>query len=912
MALLRNLAAGLRALFGKRRADQEMDDELSAFLDAAVKEKMRAGMSHPAALRAARVEMGSTEGVKEGIRAAGWESSVETFWQDLRYAARMFRKNPAFTAVAVLTLALGIGANAAIFSLIDAVVLRLLPVQRPEELVQIGMRSPGEVDRVHNSFTNTLWEQLRDRQDAFSGTFAWSNDQFDLAQGGAVRYADGLWVSGGFFGMLGLRTAAGRLLAAADDQRGCPGAAVLSYGFWQSHYGGAESVIDSTISLDRHSFQVIGVAPAGFFGMDVGQKFDVAIPICAAAIFDRDDPSFPADAGVKSRLDERSWWWLKVAGRLQPGVTADQAKARLAVLSPQVMAAALPGNWPAKNQQDFLKRTLANAPGATGTSNLRRQFQQPLNILMGVVGLVLLIACANIASLMLARATTRTKEFAVRRALGASRMRLVRQLLTECVLLSAAGALVGLLFARWGAALLVRHITQRQTPVFLDLSLDGRVLGFTAAVAVLTGIFFGVLPALRSARVSLTAAMQGAGTAAHGGRARFGAGKTIVASQVALSLVLLVASGLFLRSFEKLITLDLGFDRSNVLLVRANLTAAKLPDQQYGTAVDDIEARLRAIPGVVSAARSRITPISGMEWNQYIRSDAPNPPQGEASLVYFNSVSPGYFETLRTPILAGRNLDAHDTETSPRVAVINQTLARIFFPGLSPVGRTFRKQEIGGEYGPPIEVVGVAKDSKYESLREDTFATAFFPVRQVSGEHQENFELRTAVPPSSLTGPVRDAVASINKDISLDFHTLAQQVDDSLVQDRLLAMLSSFFGALALLLAMIGLYGALSYTVTQRRKEFGVRMALGAGPGSILRLVIRDVASIVAAGVLTGIAISLAATRLLQKMLFGLDARDTLTLAAAVAVLSAVAFFAGYLPARRATKLNPMVVLRTE
>ncbi|HEY6289960.1 MAG TPA: ABC transporter permease [Terriglobia bacterium] len=903
MWLLRNLADGLRTLFRKKQAEREMDAELRDYLEAAVKEKVRLGMNPEEALRAARVEMGSMEAVKEGIRAAGWESTLEAVWQDLRYAVRMLRKNRGFTAVAVLTLALGIGANTAIFSLIDAVMLRMLPVQRPDELLLSRRYNPRWGGEAEPIFTNALWEQVRDQQDVFSGAFAWGADRLDLAQGGAVHLADTLWVSGGFFNALGLRPAAGRLIAASDDRRGCPAVAVLSYDFWQDRYGDANSAIGTMLLLNDHPFEVIGVAPSGFFGMNVGQKFDVAAPICSTAIID----------GKESRLDHRSWWWLSVAGRLKPGISRSQLAARLRILSPGIFTAALPQNWSADGQRNFIKQTLVADSAATGISSLRRQFDQPLQVLMGVVGLVLLIACANIASLMLARAAARHKEIAVRQALGASRLRLIRQLLTECLLLSSGGALLGILFARWGIALLVRFISTARNAVFLDLSFDGRVLGFTAAIAALTAILFGLLPALRSTRVSLTSAMKGSQAIENEHRTRFHSRKWIVASQVALSLVLLVAAGLLLRSFAKLATVDIGFDRNNVLLVGADLKTAKIPPDEQLVTYEQIESRLTALPGVTSVGRSVMTPLSGGTWNNTIHTEWSKAVTGDDALTWFNYVSPGFFDALRMTLLAGREFNTGDTKTSPAVAVVNRTLAHRFFPGLNPIGKTFRIDDVAGKQGPPIEVVGIIKDAKYASLREDIHPTAFFPATQVA-EHAEaeTFELRTGMPPSALARPVQAAVASVNKEIPLEFHTLVELANDSMVQERLLALLSGFFGALALLLAMVGLYGTLSYLVNRRQTEFGVRMALGAQRGSILRLVMRDVMAVLAGGAVVGVGISLAATRLLQQMLFGLGPRDVVTMIAAVALLSVVALLAGYLPARRATKVDPMVALRYE
>ena len=828
---------------------------------------------------------------------------MTTLLQDLRYGLRILAKNPGFTAVAVLTLALGIGANAAIFSMLNAVMLRFLPVENPQELVQVRIRTPHSGNDPRTTFTNTLWEQVRDRQDVFSGAFAWGSTRFDLAAGGAVHYADGLWVSGDFFRTLGVRPATGRLFAVADDQRGCPGAAVLSYGFWQEHFAGAKSVVGSTILLNNHSIPIVGVTAPGFYGVEVGGKFDVALPICATALFDE----------KQERLVERSWWWLNVIGRVKPEFSPEQVKARLQVLSPRILAESVPPAWDPQMQSDFLKWVFVTSPAATGSSYLRSRFEQPLYILMGLVGLVLLIACANIASLMLARAVTRSREIAVRRALGASRMRLIRQLLTECLLLSSAGTLLGILFAQWGIALLVRYISTAENKVFLDFSPDARVLGFTAAMAVLTALLFGLFPAFRATRVSLTAAMKGSQAVEGERRVRFRFGRWIVASQVALSLVLLVAAGLFLRSFVKLLVLDIGFDRNNVLLVDVNLKAPNLTVTHQLATDQEIERRLCALPGVVSCGRSSITPISGNEWNQFLHAESPTAPTGEASLTYFNSISPGYFMTLRTPLLAGRDFNNQDGKGAPRVAIVNQTLARKFYANLDPLGRTFRLDEAPGKTGPPIQIVGVVKDSKYTSLREDTYPTAFLPINQEPGIHVGgNFALRTAVRPSALARSVEDAVAGVNKASSVEFHTLAEQVDDSLVQERMLGLLSGFFGALALLLAMIGLYGTFSYLVTQRQAEFGLRMALGAEPRSILWLVMRDVAAILAAGVVVGLLMSLATVRLFQKLLFGLDARDSVTLTLATVVLCVVVILAGYIPARRAMKVDPMVALRYE
>ena len=889
-------------MFWRKRKQSDFTAEIEAHLVLETERLKEQGSSEEEARVAARRAFGNVTQAHERFYESGRWLWWDRLMQDVRYGLRQLRRSPGFTAVAVLTLALGIGANTAVFSLIDAVMLRMLPVERPDELVLVKRYVP-RWGAASPDFTNTLWEQIRDQQHAFSGAFAWSTDRLNLARGGAVHLANTVWVSGGFFNALGLRPAAGRLIAAADDTRGCRAVAVLSYGFWQEHYGGAASAIGSSLSLNDHPFEVIGVTPSGFFGMDVGQKFDAAAPICATKVID----------GERSRLDHRSWWWLSIAGRVKHGLSRSQLAARLKVLSPSIMAAALPQDWSPDAQQNFVRQFLVADSGATGMSSLRPLFDQPLRVLMGVVGLVLLIACANIASLMLARAAARYKEIAVRQALGASRGRLIRQLLTECVMLSFAGAVLGVLFARWGTALVVRFISTARNAVFLDLSFDGRVLGFTAVVAALTAALFGLLPAFRTTRVSLTSATKGSQALEIARPARFRSRRWIVASQVALSLVLLVAAGLLLRSFVKLATLDIGFDRNNVLMISTDLKTAKIPPDQQLTAYEQIESRLSALPGVVAVGRSVITPLSGTQWNNTIHTEWSKNLTGDDVLAWFNFVSPGFFDALHMTLLAGRNFNAADTKTSPPVAIVNQTLARRFFPGLNPIGKTFRIDDVAGKPGPPVEVVGVIRDAKYASIRETTYATAFFPATQVP-EHSEaeTFEVRTAILPSALTRPAQAAVASVNKQIPLEFHTLAGLANDSMVQERLLALLSGFFGALALLLAMIGLFGTFSYLVTQRQTEFGIRMALGATPSSILGLVTRDLLTVLAGGLAVGILISLAATRVLQQMLFGLSPRDTTTMLLAAGVLTAVALLAGYLPARRATKVDPMVALRYE
>jgi putative ABC transport system permease protein len=881
----------------------ELDEEIRGHIEMSAHEREERGELAQEARAAARREFGNVGLVKETTRDTWGYVWMERLWQDVHYGLRMLRKTPLITSIALLSLALGIGANTAIFSLVDAVMLRMLPVQNPEQLARILFRSPAS-PRPRQSATNPIWEQVRDRQDAFSGVIAWSPQMFDLAEGGEVNNINGIYASGDYFTVLGVRPAAGRLMSASDDVRGCSGVAVLGYGFWQSHYAGAESAVGSLIRLNGHAFPIVGVSQRGFFGTDVGDKLDVAIPVCAEAVLD----------GKDSSLDVRDDWWLSMMGRLKPGVTVEQADARMKVLSPPLFGAVVPQAWPAKYQDTFRKYAFAVLPGATGASGgLRQQYSQPLEILMFVVGLVLLIACANIASLLLARSAARQKEIALRLSLGASRARLIRQMLTESVVLSGTGAIFGVLFARWGSVLLVRFVSTQQSQVFLDLKMDSRVLAFTIAVTVLCGLLFGILPALRSTRVDAMSAMKEGQSQAAGGRSHSSAARWIVAAQIALSLVLLIGTGLFIHTFANLMTLDAGFDRNNVLMVETNIHNAGIAEPARVPLYGQMLAELRSIPGVVSASQCWMTPLSGRQWDNSLTAPGHPLPAGVDPDTLLNWVTPGYFETMRTALLEGRTFDARDSATSTPVVIVNQLLARHYFGSQSPIGEHL----LGGSEGmlrQPMEIIGVVQDAKYTSLRDDFQPEAYFPLSQIQKNVAEDstFEIRTAMAPSALIPAVREAMGRVNKLASLQFTTLKQEADDSVAQQHLMAVLSGFFGGLALLLTAIGLYGVMAYVVTQRTHEIGIRMALGAQQASILRLVIRDATIVLVAGVAAGLLGSIWISRLAKDLLFGVTPNDPLTLALAIVVLVAVALFACYIPARRATRVDPLVALRYE
>ena len=875
------------------RVAADIEREMAFHMAERADDLMAAGMTEGDARREARRRFGNPGVQKERTRDTDVLTWLESIGADVRYALRALRASPGFSLVTIVSLGIGIGANTAIFSLLNAVVLRTLPVSRPEELVQVTRGDgPGAAGSV---FTNPLWEQLRDRQDVFSGVFAYGTHRFDLTVGGEVRQALGYSVSGDFFSTLGVRPALGRLLTHADDVRGCPPIAVLGYGFWQSEYGESPSVIGTTISLDRTPYQIVGVAPPSFFGFDVGRSIQVYTPLCRAP-----------------NLDARSTWYLYIIGRPKPGVTHAQVVSHLTQLAPVAYAATVPTQWGATEKSRYLSNTFSARPVANGLSPLRREYQQALVVLMAVVGLVLLIACANVASLLLARAASRGREMAIRLAIGAARLRLVRQLLTESVLLAGIGAGVGVLFARWGNALLIGMLSQGPFALSLDLRLDARVLAFTLSIAVATGVLFGLAPAWRSSRIDPQAALKAGGRGIADGHSRFAIGKALVTGQIALSLVLVIAAGLLLGSFRTLATSDPGFRREGVLLVNTDFGTAGYTKESYAAVRSDLLARFRAIPGVRSASASPFTPIGGGAWNDVIRVDGYAAQSEDDATVMFNEVTDGYFATMGTDLVAGRDFDARDRKGAQPVAIVNETLARRFFKGASPLGRSYRLV-MHDSLGPPIEIVGVVKDAKYLQLRETTQPTVYLAIAQGDNLFSDvAFELLADGPVSALAGPVKAAVADVNRSLAYTLTPLSQQVDASLTRDRLLATLSGFFGLIAVLLAAVGLYGTLSYSVARRRNEIGIRVALGAARGRVIRLVLGEVSRMVLVGIALGLVAAFAGTRWVQSFLFGLSASDPRTIAGSVVLLAAVAIGAGALPAWRAARVDPITALRDD
>jgi putative ABC transport system permease protein len=882
-------------LFRRERLSKEVAKELDFHVAERTDDLVAAGLPPRDAARQARRQFGAYALHKEDTWTADLAAWLETLAADLRYALRGFAKSPGFTAVAILSLALGIGANTAIFTLIDALMLRSLPVSHPEEL---GIMAAG-TGRMATDFTNPMWEEIRRQQDVFSGVFAWGSDRFNIAPSGEVRYVTANWVSGGFFSTLGVRPAAGRILTESDDVHGCAATAVISHDYWTSAYGGDPSAVGRTIPLAGHPFRIVGVSQPGFSGVDVGTAAQVFVPICSEPVLH-----------AHSTLDSRDSWWLSIMGRYKPGFRAAQANARLAVLAPGVMRATLPGDWRDDDQKDYLARSLWMQPGAAGAgSYLRRLYRPALLALMAAVGLVLLIACANVANLLLARATTRQREMAVRLALGAGRGRLIRQTLTESLLLSLIGAGSGLLLAGWASRLLTAMISPDS--VALDLTPDTRVLLFTAGVGTATGILFGLLPALRSATVPPNAAMKAQGRGITEGHSRIHLGKVLVVAQIALSMVLVAGAGLMLATFRNLATMNPGFQAEGVMLVSVDPGYGRTPLVSRAAMLSEVLPRLRALPGVRGVSVSVMTPVSGSMWghtNLYVQGQTPV--RGDDSQIYLNAVSDGYFGTMSTPLVAGRDFDARDSKGAPRVAIVTESMARKFFDKSSAIGGIIQLPD-GRGLGPQLQIVGIVGDAKYRELREGIVPTVYLPMAQ-SDEPGSTFEVRAAGSPAVLIASVKEAIASVSPHSVMEFTPLSRQLADSLTRERMLATLSGFFGGLALLLAAIGLYGVLAYNVARRRSEIGIRMALGAAQARVLRMVLGEAGWLAVAGLTLGVAGTLAASSVVKTLLFGLQANDPRIVAAAAATLAAVAGVAAYLPARRAARVDPMTALRDE
>ena len=891
-----------RRYLRRARWDAERAREIEAHLAIETDEQIARGVPPAEARAAALRRFGNPVRVREEIYTMNTIGPLDALVQDVRYAIRVLAANRAFTAVAIISLAFGIGANTAIFELLNVVRLRTLPVRDPAGLVEVQIAPPrnrsGSFTGRRPELTYALWQEIRRTQRAFDGMFAWSSYSMNMAPGGEMRIAQGIFVSGEFFDVLGVRPLAGRLLTAGDDRPGCGSpAAVISHGFWLREFGG-QPVIGRTITLESQRFDIVGIAPAGFFGVEVGRAFDVAMPICAE----------PLTNPEESRLQRKNYWWLAAMGRLEPGWTQEQAAAHLRTISTGLFEATVPEVYTAGDRKDYLGLKLTAESGAAGVSALRMQYETPLLLLLGITGLVLLIACGNLANLMLARATTREREIAVRLAIGASRRRIARQLLTESVVLALIGAAAGALLARWLSGALVALIRTERVPVFLDLGTDWRALGFTAAVAAVTCLLFGLAPALRATRTAPAEALRSNGRGSTADRGRLGLRQALVVAQVAFTLVLLVGALLFGRSLRNLATVDTGLDAEGVVIADINLQGDN-PDQRPALLRQLLE-RVRATPAIQTACYVRIIPLSGSGSNNFMTAEGVAS-QPEDRVANMNYVSDGCFTALGIPLIAGRDIDARDTPSSPRVAVVNESFARRFFGDADPIGRTFREAAEAGRPEPVYNIVGLVGNTKYRSLREDDEPIAWVAAAQEERPGYPAFLVRSAEPRAAIDA-LRRTFHDVHPSIVIAFGILDERIAELMVRDRLMAFLSATFGLLAAVLSMVGVYGVMSYVVSRRRNEIGVRMALGASRRDVSWMILREVSVVLAIGIAAGAALALIAARGARSLLFALQPSDPATLAAAATLLACIGLLAGYLPARRAARIEPLTALREE
>jgi putative ABC transport system permease protein len=840
-------------------------------------------------------------GLGEESRGGGFLASI---WQDVRYGMRVLRLNPSFTVVCVLSLALGIGANTAIFQLINAVRMRNLPVADPDSLAIVRIIDmkfrQGRATGRYPELTFPMWREIQQRQQGFSAIAAWGPASFNLTNGGQVRYARGMWVSGEFFNVLQQPPLLGRLFGASDDVPGCGGgSAVISHAFWQREFGGDKNVIGRKFTLDSHPFEVIGVTPPKFYGVEVGRSYDVAVPLCTEPLFNGENALTPMRHG----------WWLASIGRLKPGWTLQKATAHLQSISVPIMEATTPTVYSPDSVKKYMGYRLGAVAGGNGFSRLRKEYETPLWLLLAVSGVVLLIACANLANLMLARAGSREREIAVRLALGASRTRLIRQLLTESLLLSIGGAAAGAILATNLSSFLVQYLSTTNSRIFLDRAMDWRVLGFTAGLASLTCVLFGLAPALKASRTAPVRVMNAAGRAVTATRERLNARQALVIAQVGLSLMLLVGALLFVRTLRNLLVLDPGFQREGVLIVDIDHTRLNIPPAERIQFRDRLLEQVRAVPGVAAAAGTFIVPVSGSGWNNNVIFNG----KLNDKNVNMDNVSSGYFATMGIPMVAGRDFSALDTANSPKVAIVNQEFARKILGTEDAVGKTFKIDVYKGDPQYEYQIIGVVKNTKYYELREDLDPIAYYPQSQDAkpGPGTEMM-VRSQLPLSSVVPGIQRAIADVNAGVFVDFQPLEEMIRDGLLRERLLATLAGFFAVLAGVLATVGLYGVIAYMVLRRTNEIGIRMALGARPKQILMMIVREASKLLGIGFVIGIALSLIAARAAGTLLFGLQSYDPVTLVSAVVGLAIVSIAASLIPANRAARLDPMIALREQ
>ena len=882
MSTLRRWFSRLLGTFVGARSDREFAEELETHVRFEIDELVGRGKSPAEARREALVRTGGIELAKEAYREQRGLPLIDHLRRDVSYATRALLRAPGFTAVAVATLALGIGANTALFSIFSSLILRPLPVRDPDSLALLA----------YGSWSYPIWEEIEARQELFDGAFAWSEERFDLSPSGQSDLVDGAFVSGGLFEVLGVTAARGRMITPADDA----GAAtdgpvvVISDRLWRQHFAGASDVVGRLLSVQSVPFTIVGVMPAGFFGPDVGRMKDVMLPLAAE----------PLILGAESRLASAGSSWLQFMVRLKPGQSIELTNAALRASQSQIVETA---TWD-------IREPLTLVPAATGRSELRGRFETPLFAMLVAVGLVLLVACANIASLLLARALARRPELSVRLVLGSSRWHIAQLLFIESLIVAAAGAALGLVFASWSSALLVRQLSTWDTNVSLDLALDWRVLGFTAALACLSAITAGVAPVFGLRTVTPGETLKDTGRGIAGDR-RFAVRSTLVVAQIAVSLALVVAAGLFLRTFASLNQLPLGFVSEPLLVAELNLQAGGGPPEERGARVERLRDAATAVPGVRSASVSAIRLLTGGGWSSGLMGVGDEPISRTGQDLWRDATTPGWFETMGIPLRSGRDFGAGDRAGSAPVAIVNEAFVRRFLPDEPPIGEHVR---LGRDEVTRFAIVGVVGDAVYTTPRDGMLPTMYVPVAQQAPETFWPTVLLTINAASgqrvALERDVAAALTEADPTVVFTFGTFDQLVEDTVTQERLIAMLSAFFGGLALLLAAVGLYGVVAHAVRVRQTEIGLRMALGAAPSGIVRFVFNRVGVLLAIGLALGLVGSLWGARFVQALLFQVDARDAATFVGAAAVLVAVGVVAAWVPARRAARLDPSAVLR--
>ncbi|HYP14347.1 MAG TPA: ABC transporter permease [Bryobacteraceae bacterium] len=903
MGLLSRIANVFRA----KRLSRELDDELNFHLTERIEELVASGMSEQQAREEALRRFGNYTGQKERTRDMNIAGGLEAFVADLKQGARQLRLNPGFAAVAILSLALGVGANSSIFQLMNALRLRSLPVQEPTQLAYVdtqdGFVTSGWYSARNRAFTYAQYQEIGRSQQAFDSMLAFANTRFNLSRTGEVRQAEGLFVSANYLDVLGVKPLMGRGYAATDDTPNCGNAgALLNYAFWQRELGGDTSVLNRGIYLNGRTFPVIGITPPEFFGLEPGSRFDVALPLCADTLFSPEG---------KGRATNKVAWWLSLVGRLKPGWTIERAASHLAHISPRIFRESLPSEYRPDIAKRYLKNKLKATSASSGLSSLRREYENPLWMLLAVTGLVLLIACANLANLLLARASARERELAVRQAIGASRSRVMGQLLTESLLLAGAGAIAGAMVAGLVSRSLVAYLSSPDQRIDMHLGVDWNVFLFTSVLALFTCVLFGLAPAIRATSTPPSSAMHG-GRGQTGSVERNGLRRMLVIAQISLSLVLLVGALLFGRSLHNLLTADSGLIADGVLVASIDAHLPQLDPEHRKLVFQEMQERIESQPGVISASTASIVPFSGNGWNGTVFPQSGDSTTGGKES-WFTRVGPNYFRTMKTTLLAGREFNRHDDLKAPAVAIVNEEFAKKVFGGANPVGRTFRHQGDSKQPDKLYQIVGQVKNTKYHGLREEFKAIAYFPIDQEKETSEyRTFVVRSHAPLNTTMTNIRQTMTGMQSGLLIEFRILDLQVQRSVLRERLMANLSGGFGLLALMLSTLGLYGVISYMLARRRKELGIRIALGAHTSNVLGLVFNEAARLLVVGLAIGMAISWAVSRYAESLLYGLKANDAMTLALGCALLTITALTAALVPARRATRIDPAVVLRDE